>query len=159
WFPIDVLLTDSTLTKGGSPRVAFNGGVGPLITYLSGASWQQATLTAARYQYPSFVSVPIDLHPMAPTSLPGSQADRAANVPLAVARPFYRFAGRAYAAWVQSAAPAATPAAGVLAETEPDDTPPTANGVTVGIGHVAGSMTSNTDVDVFSIPLQPQQHL
>lgn len=162
WFPTDVIVSDPSTTTGNAPRVAFNGGTGPLVTHIGGDYWQPQTITASRFEWPSFQpGVTVDTHLTTELSLPGSLYDRITNPSLAVDRTIYRFSGRAYEAWVQSAAlaPWPAPAAGVQGETEPDDTPATAISVGPGFGHVAAAMTSGADVDVFSVSLLAQQHL
>ena len=165
WFAPDTLVNDPTGYHGLAPRVAFVPGHGPIVSYSGtdhGSWYDPSTMSVARYVYPGFAPAyafsPVRIEP---GTLPCTTGDRQSVPSIAVDETPYLYQSRIYLAWVQSASFATWPNAPAvnIHETEPNDATGLANGLGTTSGHVVGTLSSNSDVDVFAVSLVQGRHM
>ena len=163
WSPPDTIVSEATGLLGLSPRITTLYEQ-PMVLYSdepTGSFWDPEAVRATAFSWPAFPpATTLSTHRLEASSCPGTIGDYLSTPSLAVDRTSHLHASRAYAAWIQSTTlswPAPAPVS--LPESEPDDTPATATALGTATGYLEGAMSSNADVDVFSVDLVQGQHL
>ena len=161
WFAPDTVVQDAAGKVGTAPRIGWLPDRGPIIVHRNQpGGWDTDAMKSSAFVWPSFQApVPVSTHRVDFATLPGTR-DGVSISTLAVDRTPHPYTGRAYVAWVESATLSwPGPGANVFSDTEPNETPATANPVGSSSGYLDGSMSSNADVDVYSVSLAAGEHL
>lgn len=162
WSAPATLVSDPTGPSGLVPTVAWNSNWGRIVASWDFTGWETGTLRTRRILTPGSSEPPVTLVTARVDngSLPGT-FDRANGTSLANDRTFYRFQNRLYAAWIASCGFASppVPAGTTVSETEPNDTPGTAQPIATDVGWLDGSFTPASDADYASLFLNQGQRL